>query len=80
MTASSMFTQPPTRQPVAMWIGMVLAMLAAAVLLSCFVDALHVSMARGEAMRAAHRLLPPSDLDADKQVLAGLAPLQKASR
>lgn len=74
MTASKMFAPPPTRQPVAVWIGLVLALLAAAVLLSNFVDALHVSMARGEAMRAAHQAAAPTDLGAGKQVLAVLTP------
>ena len=80
MTASRMFTQPPTRQPLAIWIGLIMAVLAATALLSNFVDALHVSMARGEALRAAHRLTPSMLVDGDKPTLVALAPRQKMSR
>ncbi len=80
MTASRMFARPPSRQPAAMWMGLIMAVLAATALLSNFVDALHVSMARGEALRAAHRLTPSTLLDTDKPSLVVLAPMQRGVR
>ena len=80
MSPSNIFSQPSPRQPLGVWFGLAVAILAAVVLLSNFVDALHVSIARGEAMRAAHRTVPATDFDADKQVLAVLSPSQSANR
>lgn len=59
---------------------LVMAVLVGAVMLSNFIDALHLSMARGEAMRTAHRVVPPTHFDAGKPILIALAPLQRTNR
>ncbi len=80
MTACRIFAPPPARQPAAIWLVLAIAVLAAAALLANFVDALHVSMERGETMRAAHRVVPPMHFDSGTPILVALAPLQRAKR
>ncbi len=80
MTGFRLIAPPKDRGPVVVFVLSIIAALAAAVILTNFVDALHVSIARGEAMRAAHRVATAVNFDAGKPILMAMAPAQKADR
>lgn len=80
MTSFRLIAPPKDRGPVMVFVVAIVAALAGAVVLTHFVDALHVSIARGEAMRAAHRVVPATDFRSGEQVMASLAPQQGMSR
>lgn len=80
MTGFRLIAPPQTRRPVGTLVALVMASLAATIMLSNFIDALHLSMARGESLRAAHRMAPPTRADAGEPILVALAPLQRAKR
>lgn len=80
MTGFRLIAPPKDRGPVVTFILSIVAALAAAMILTNFVDALHVSMARGEAMRAAHRVVTAVQFDAGKPILMAMAPAQKGLR
>jgi hypothetical protein len=70
----------PTNRRVATLLVVAAAPLIAAVMLSNFVDALHLSMARGEALRAMQQVSPPVHVDAGMPVLIAELPRRGVDR
>ena len=80
MTGFKLIAPPKNHGSLPMLVVLVMAALVGTIVLSNFIDALHLSMARGEDMRAAHRVVPPAHFDAGTSILISMAPAQKANR
>lgn len=80
MTGFRLIAPPPDRGPLLTFVVTIVAALIGAVILVNFIDALNMSIARGEAMRAAHRVVPPTHFNADKPVLMAQAPQRSVNR
>ena len=72
MTPSRLFAPPAARTspPWLTWVGVAIACLIGAVTMSNFIDTLHLSMARGAALRVTQRLagLANAEVDRDQPV------------
>lgn len=80
MTRFRLIAPPQNHGRLLTLVVVVMAALAGALTLSSFIDALHLSMARGDAMRAAHRVVAPAHFDAGKPISIAMAPVHKPNR
>lgn len=80
MTGFKLTAPPADRRPVITFVVSIVAALLGAVILANFVDALYVSIARGEAMRTAHRMEAPTNFQTDKQAVIAQASQRSVTR
>lgn len=81
MTPSQLFAPPPPRTN-GRWlalVGMIIAAVIGTLLMSFFIDAVHLSMARGEALRVTQGMVDMSDSAPGQDISVAQLRLQRSS-